>query len=473
MTRALSTHVKRVVVAAAVAAASSAVCGQPALPFATTAAQTALVEQIAQLRAEGGPNAAAAIDPLRALALQYQETGDDALAIGILEEARHVTRVHRGLTSPDEALLLRDQIRSEKALGAHQRVWDFEQDMVTIARQHHDDIRMAPIFGELAEDRVDALRQYRGGHFPPEIYLGCYYVSVSRPYNDTRGDFVSPPGSGSCRSGNKLTVYRQLRTEILMYYADAIEVIVKNGDFASQELRRLEQAAVRFWRFPASPINGPIETGVPVATVNGCERRPLEQMLASDLVGTCLEPVMRENGSVAPNVGGWVGHVRLIAYEMRSGAPAADRARAIVELADWQLLATPAERRRFDKGDEAVELYERAYRELQQGADVPAAATQLFAPEVPVTLPTSEPNPFAALEESQRYIDVAFAITQYGQGKQIEILDTSEGATRAEVRDLTRLIELSSFRPRMVDGVLAIAAPVTIRYRLPAQSAPR
>ena len=30
-----------------------------------------------------------------------------------------------------------------------------------------------------------------------------------------------------------------------MYYADAIEVIVKNGDYASQELRDLEKQALR------------------------------------------------------------------------------------------------------------------------------------------------------------------------------------------------------------------------------------
>jgi hypothetical protein len=456
----------KLVVAAAAAAAASAVCAQPELPFAATGAQAALAEQIARLRAEGGPTAAAAIDPLRALAVQYQEAGDDALAIGILEEARHVTRVHRGLASADEALLLRQQIRSERALEAHQRVWDLEQDMVTIARQHHDDIRMAAVFRELAEDRAQALQQYRAGHLPPEIYLGCYYISVRRPYSDTRGALRAPPGSGSCRSGNKLTVYRQLRIEILMYYADAIEVAVKSGDFASQELRSLEHAAVRFWRFPAADINGPIETGAPFATVNGCESRPLEQMLALELVGTCLEPVIRENGSVAPNVGGWVGLVRLIAYELRSGAPAADRARAIAELADWQLQATPAARRRFGNGDEAFELYERAYRESQQSADT-RAATELFSPELPITLPATAPNPFAASRESQRYIDVAFVITKYGRGEQIRVLDTSRHATRAELRDLTRLIELSSFRPRVVNGELAAAAPVTIRYRLP------
>jgi hypothetical protein len=67
------------------------------------------------------------------------------------------------------------------------------------------------------------------------------------------------------------------------------------------------------------------------------------------------------------------------------------------------------------------------------------STVQIFAPPVPVTLPTFEPNPFAfAATESWRYIDVSFDITKYGCGERVEILDSSEGATRAEERDLTR-----------------------------------
>ena len=91
-----------------------------------------------------------------------------------------------------------------------------------------------------------------------------------------------------------------------------------------------------------------------------------------------------------------------------------------------------------------------------------------FRPELPVTLPTHQPNPFASATKatSSHYIDVAFAVTREGTGEQIEILATSQGATRGEQRDLIRLIESTSFRPRVVDGELAAAAPVTVRYAL-------
>src|SRR5262245_27508769 len=108
-------------------------------------AEQQLRQQIAELQTETGLARPAELpEPLRALALLYEEGGDYALATAALEEARYVARVHDGLTSADEALLMRQQIRSEKALGLYDRAWDLEQDMLTIARQHHDDIRMLP-----------------------------------------------------------------------------------------------------------------------------------------------------------------------------------------------------------------------------------------------------------------------------------------------------------------------------------------
>ena len=463
--------------AAAVACiAPGAALAQPALElFATTDAQVELVQKITELRALGGPSPQSTIAPLRSLALVYQEAGNDALAVVALEEARHATRVHQGLWSADEAVLLRQQIRSEEALGSHERVWNLEQDMVTIARQHLDDMRMVPVFRELAEDRAEALAEYRAGHLPPEIYIGCYHAAPRPRYDDPRGRRLPPLGApGGCRSGTSDTVISKLRWEILTYYADAIEVIVKNGDYANPELRDLEKRAIRVMRsapFPIAVVSpaGPAktQTGAPFAPATRCLSETLDGLLALELVGTCLEPVIHGNGFVVSNVGSWVGLVRLIAYEIRSGAPAADRATAIAELADWQLLITPADRRRFGNGESALRLYERAHRELRQRADVPASAAQVLSPEVPVTLPTFEPNPFAAVTAAaSRYIDVAFAVTKYGQAERIEILETSKGATRAEERDLIRLLERTTFRPRFVDGKLADSARVAVRYDL-------
>jgi hypothetical protein len=173
-------------------------------------------------------------------------------------------------------------------------------------------------------------------------------------------------------------------------------------------------------------------------------------------------------------VGGRASLLRLVAYEIGSGAPAAARANAFAELADWYLeVANNDSRRRFHTTDEvALALYERAYAELRQSDDASGARARIFSPELPVTLPTYVPNPLAS-RESTRYIDAAFVITKFGKAEQIEIQARSENATRADERDLVRLIEDTSFRPRVVDGELAASAPVFVRYYLPETPASR
>jgi hypothetical protein len=433
--------------------------------------QTELVEQIAQLRAEGGPTTAELIGPLHVLGLLYQESGDHVLAVAALEEARHITRVHRGLSSIDEALLLRQQIRSEKALADPRRAWDHQKDMLTIARKHADDLRVVPIFRDLADDRSEVLEKVRAGKYPPELYLGCYYSETRPRYDDASGQRYHADGDDNCRFGTRDNVVMRLRDEILLYYADAIEAILRNGDYASAELRELEREAVAiefFATYRVLPSAGNATVGLTrFAGVRlDCPSETLNELLARDILGDCLEPVVHSEGHVVANVGSWVSLVRLIAYEIRSGASDADRSNAFVELADWHLLSAPADRRHFENStDGALEIYERAYAELQRDDEARAA---MFSPELPVTLPVYEPNPFTAVSTgaSSRYIDVAFDVTKYGRGERIAIIDSGNGATRAEQRDLIRLIERTSFRPRFVDGGVADSVRVVVRYPL-------
>jgi hypothetical protein len=459
--------------AAAAVTASCAAFAQPR-PAALDPEQQ-LLEQIAELRAEGGSTAAGLRERLHVLALLYQETEDHARASVAFDEARFITRVQEGLSSVDEALLLRQQIRSQDALGDHKAAWNLEQDMLTIARKHLDNVRMVPIFRDLAADRSQLLNDVRAGKYPPEMYLGCYYAGLRPRYDDARGERLPDVDTtGSCRFGTRESVILKLREEILLYYADAIEVLLENGAYASQELLDLERRALRAGfsaPYLTAPSTGNAMLGAArfVGVRVGCFGQSLDALLASDLLGSCLDPVVHTEGHVVANVGSWVSLVRLIAYEIRSAAPAAARANAFVELADWHLLAMPLDRRHLDDSTaRALEVYERAYRELQLGADAATWTTQIFAPQIPVTLPADVPNPFAsaAASGSSRYIDVAFDVTKYGRGEQIEIRATSRGATRAEERDLIRSIESTSFRPRVVGGKLADAAPVVLRYPL-------
>ena len=105
-------------------------------------------------------------------------------------------------------------------------------------------------------------------------------------------------------------------------------------------------------------------------------------------------------------------------------------------------------------------------QELQKADDVRGSTARIFSPELPITLPAHEPNRLASVESS-RYIDVGFAITDYGKAEKIEVAARSANASRGDERDLIRVIESASFRPRAIDGELAASASVMVRYYLP------
>ena len=159
---------------------------------------------------------------------------------------------------------------------------------------------------------------------------------------------------------------------------------------------------------------------------------------------SCLDTV---GGS---GVGGWASHVSLVSSTRSAAARRPPLARALyAEVGDWYLRAehvnsgreVPAQPTRSRSSSHG-----QAFVELRQGDDASESMAEIFSPELPVTLPTYAPNALASTESS-RFIDVAFAITKYGQGEQIEILDSNENATRAEEGDLVRLVKYASFRP--------------------------
>jgi hypothetical protein len=67
---------------------------------------------------------------------------------------------------------------------------------------------------------------------------------------------------------------------------------------------------------------------------------------------------------------------------------------------------------------------------------------------------------------SNAYIDVAFEVSLYGEGRKIQVLDTTTNAADADTARLVQLIQRSRFRPRAANGGLARAAPVVLRHYL-------
>jgi hypothetical protein len=124
--------------------------------------------------------------------------------------------------------------------------------------------------------------------------------------------------------------------------------------------------------------------------------------------------------------------------------------------------------------DAVYEQYAQAYAMLQAEGLTPEELEAIFAPPFPVTLPSFAPNPLQTRAESadSAYIDVGFEITRQGKSRRVKVLAASANIERADRRRLERLIVLTTYRPRMVDGAVAAAAPVNLRYYIGATPAP-
>lgn len=234
-----------------------------------------LQDEISAAQAEAGPNAADLIGSFAALGALYQESGDYVLAAAALRRAVDLVRYNYGLHSLQQAPLVRQLIATMKAVGDAESAWDLEQELLALAERHPDDLRTARILRETADRRMDILRRYSAGEWPPEIVLGCYY-DISR--------------DGNCAAGSRRQVKRRLLGEAQSYYAGSINVLLRNERFGSEELRALL----------------------------------MELVESSFRYGT-------------PNLGARSLHYLLVA-QITSEEPWLTRIKTLVQIADWELL---------------------------------------------------------------------------------------------------------------------------------------
>jgi hypothetical protein len=392
-----------------IAAALLALAAQATAPKCAAAAEAGarperqLIETIQQITADDGENAIALLEPLTSLIGLYQEGGDDALAAVAIERSQQIVRVNNGLHTLDQLPYVRQLIRIEEQRGNHAAAWELEQDLLALVRRYPDDLRTVGVFREVAERQMDLMGRYLAGQKPPQLYLGCYY-------------------GGNCNSGSREGVVRRMLADAQRNYWDAITVMLRNEQYASDELRDLE----------------------------------LHLLRGTDLVRTLYDQSQAHAGYGAYHRGRQSLR-RLYGYGAVRNAPAVQQVGALVQMADWELL--------YSRHGDAVDVYERAVAILRNTDGAATGMEDLFVPELPVVLPAFQPNPLARDEskDATGHVDVAFDITKYGRGRAVEILGAAN-VTRDAQHRLVSLIMNSRFRPRPSDGAFDRASRVAVRY---------
>jgi len=413
----------------ALLAAIALQCAAVAQGEPTSDRERQLFAQLEQQRRRGDENSPALIQPLTDLGLLREEQGQLDAAAEMLDNARNVLRYNYGFSTLEEALLLGDLVRVEEARGNTEAAWKLEQEQLVLAGEHPQDLRTVPILRAAAAKRMDMLNRYRAGHLPPQIVLGCYYARLSSIYSllvrDADPDTGVPMLMG-CNHGSRAIVVTSLLLEARAYDAQAIEVLLQSGGYTGDDLPAILTDLLR--------KSDELQRGLP--------------QYRDGFVDEFFD--------------------RVLGYESRNEAYARRRAELLVQVADFKLL------RAHQTGRSAalprvIEQYQQAFAQMGREGVEPAAIERIFAPRVPVALPTFRVEPLIAADEaggSGRHVDIGFAVDANGRSERVRVFGATPGVTRAETRELARAIEQGSFRPRFVAGQAAALSTVVVRYYL-------
>ena len=237
-----------------------------------------LLKSIADEEARNGPYSAKLIELLTSLGLAYQESGEDVLAVTVLDRALYVKKVNEGLFSIDQVALLERLIASEIAIGQVATAEELRGRLLELARRNLSDARSASIFREAAELEVDRYETYLREGLPPAFTIGD---PLARQRSAAAG------------------VWRARRL-----YNEAIWALTVNPKEHQAELAELEEGLARTYYLEAS------------------NRNRWYQGVDDPLYGL-----------------GLVSYQRRVGYTgAASPGETVDYARALVELADWSLL---------------------------------------------------------------------------------------------------------------------------------------
>lgn len=378
-----------------------------------------LLQRIQDIEARDGPNSDELIDPLTTLGRLHQEAGEPLQSAAAIQRAVDVVHVNQGLHTLDQAPLIRLLIGDADAIGDARAAWDLEQELLSLASRHPDDIRTARILRETGDRRLAVLDRYIAGQeFPPEIRFGCYYRE---------------PSNEGCGAGRSDVAQSNLFREAQDLYSRAVRILLRNEHYPADDLETLvEDIARKTYRY--------------------CPRRVADPPNAKS-----RETVILQCDFVTSRR----GLVSLVQWQVENARAWPDGVETLVEIADWDLLYAHGV-----IGDEqALEEYTRVYELLaEQGA--PESIGRIFSPEIPVLLPAFAQNPLAPTREQRGggYVDVSFEIDRYGKSHHVRILGATTDSPRTVEKRLLQFISGSRFRPRVVDGRFADSAPVVVRY---------
>jgi hypothetical protein len=134
-------------------------------------------------------------------------------------------------------------------------------------------------------------------------------------------------------------------------------------------------------------------------------------------------------------------------HEAHPELPAESRARALVNMGDWNLLR--------NRRSTAVDYYKQAYQLMVADAEGEALIEKYFgAPKSIPTLRLPAPQVERKLDEvaAQSYVLVAVDVTKRGDARNFQVVEQSDPSNEGAVRKAREKIREGRFRPRFENG---------------------
>lgn len=381
--------------------------------------------------AVGGTYDPGLVEPLVSLGILYREQRRFDQAFEQLQRAHQVLRVSAGLDSVEEVRVLEELLRTAELRGNLQQVHEYEEALLSVAQKHVGNPVTWPVFVALADKRMALLNVYLQGQRPPEIFLGCYYQKdldfTALAAGITPG-LKKPQPSAACGAGDRDVLQRALLIEAIAYQGWALEALLQNGGYASDDMLALMHAFFR----------------------------------SSDQLNRVLS-----RGSEFYIRSVWN---RVVNFPATTDAERVRRAQMQILLADLNLLRMGREQY-FDEYHVLYSQYHQAYQSLLEVGAGEAELAWLYTPELPVHLPVHQTDPFVSTDTffDGAYIDLSLDVDERGKARRFRILDSSS-VSRDARRELQNVIRNSRFRPRLVEGLKAERATYVVRYPVGAQA---
>lgn len=394
---------------------------------------------VAELETAGG-----AFDPrldqeLLALGSLLQQAGDFNRAQELLDRSLHINRVNNGLFGMTQIPIIERSIQNHLARGDLVAADEQQEYLLYVQRKNHGDgsVDLLPALTRYAEWNLFAFRARLVPSIPP----------------DASPDESTDLSNQADANSERMLEFRTNRLiNAHFVYQSIISILTNNFGNADSRLLNFErQLALTNYLFIT---NFGIDNEVSATSL-----MPYSSYLVPfDNAGVGRPPLGFRQGRDALE--------RRINYLVNEpGTPAADIARARLDLADWMLM--------FSKRMGALEVYQAAYHEMVASGAPAEELSAIFNPPYPQEIPSFLDPPFSRTSldipadvalEYKGYIDVEFELSRFGVPSRLSVLSKSSTASPALEGRLLRNLRRTQFRPRISEGLTRDDETLRVRF---------